>query len=238
MKRDVDNMVRVSGSSGGGSGGGDIIMPPFNDVIQGAHGVQANGFVGNILVTLDILVSASGISANGSLSISSIQASSNVSLNTISAQGAIGIVSVSTPDVVVYCSGIEGDGTVGIPTIVITIPDVTVPVSGVVGTGFVGDVTVKTALILESIFPNTSVLGNTIEIHFTGVGFDQPNLEIDISGSGITVQLISNVTSTTFNAIFQIAKSNTTTGVHDVLVQTDKGISNSRSFTVSRRKGG
>ena len=238
MKNHVDSTSAGLTGGGGGGGGGDIIMPPFNDVIQGVHGVEASGFVNDVVVTLGILVTASGISSDGSLGNPSIQIDSTVQLNTISATGAIGIATVFTPDVVVYCSGVEGDGAVGIANVVITMPDVTVSVLGVDSTGSIGDVTVKTALILESLFPNTSVLGNTIEIHFTDIGFDQPNLEIDISGTGITVQLISNVTSTTFNAIFQIAKSNTTTGVHDVLVQTDKGISNSRSFTVSKRKAG
>jgi len=215
MKNDrMSDASGVVGTGTGGGGGGDIIMPGFNDAnVIVHHGVEASGILGVVSVILDVDVFISGVDSTGVLGDLGIQIDESVTVKGTLATSFI------------------GTATVIIPT------DVTVSLTGVECNGFIGTVTIPGNFIyLDNIFPSTTVTGNTIEVRFTGIGFDQPNLQINISGNGVAILMISSVTSHSFSAIFQVNNSNDSVGTHAVTVQTDIGISGSRDFVVSPRK--
>jgi len=210
MKNDrISESFGVAGTGGGG--GGDIIMPGFNDVNIGVHGVEASGICGVLTVVFGVDVLLSGVDAATFINDVSIQIDDIQLVKGTLATGFIGTVAIPN-DIIISPSGIECTGLLG---------TVTIPANFV---------------YLDSIFPSTTVAGNTIEIRFMGIGFDQPNLQINVSGKGIAITTISNVTYYSFNAIFQVNPGGNGVGTHTVTVQTDVGISGSKDFVVSPRK--
>jgi len=157
----------------------------------------------------------------------------NIGVHGIQTSGLLGSVDIQI-DALKTVKGTSADGLIG----TIAVPsDAEILSTGIGSTGFIGTATVPANFIyLDSIFPSTTVAGNTIEIRFMGIGFDTPNLQINVSGKGVAVTTISNVTYYSFSAIFRVDSGNNGVGRHAVTVQTDVGISGGKDLIVSPRK--
>ncbi len=95
---------------------------------------------------------------------------------------------------------------------------------------FPGGVSGPVVITLTSLAAASGVIGTAPVITFTGTGFAGANLMALISSASVTIGSPSNISATSFKAVFTISGD---AGAHDVIVQTDAGISNSLTFTVT-----
>src|SRR5262249_40557534 len=110
------------------------------------------------------------------------------------------------------------------------------PAMGIMATASIGNALVSThSLSLITINPHTVPSGKTILIHFAGTGFSGAGLAVNVSGAGVTVISVCNVTDSSFDAILQIANVKVPLGDHQVNVSTIAGTTSPLILTVVRK---
>lgn len=84
---------------------------------------------------------------------------------------------------------------------------------------------------LTSISPTSGTQGSTVQVTLTGSNFDAGNASVSVSGSGITVEMVTVGSPTSITADFVIEDQAAAEG-RNVTVSTDAGTSGSVTFTV------